>query len=165
MCFWAGPLLLCGPSVYVSVSQSECFECCVQSHCWGAQMHIQSCVLCSLNSVNPSAVPKLRTQASPVFSPLSRIFTLSHWARSQNTSTLSCSSSTQKSSSRLSAGECCNIHQHISFPLFHKIGLTCFMHFRIKSPLICNNLSIYFSFRMMPWPCNLTHGRAGFEMF
>lgn len=47
-------------------------------------MHIQSCVLCSLNSVNPSAVPTLRTQASPVFSPLSRIFTLSRWAISQH---------------------------------------------------------------------------------
>lgn len=56
--------------------RANCLESGVQSHCWGAQMHIQSCVLCSLNSVNPSAVPKLRTQASPVFSPLSRIFTL-----------------------------------------------------------------------------------------
>lgn len=79
------PLRLCAPSVYVSVSQSERVQRCLQSRCCGAQMHVQSRVLCSLNSVNPSAVPKLRTQASPVFSPLSRIFTLSHQASRQDT--------------------------------------------------------------------------------
>lgn len=84
LCSWVVPLPLCGPSVYVSVSQSECLESSVQSHCLGAQMHIQSCVLCSLNSVNPSAVPKLRTQASPVFLPISRIFALSRWTSSQH---------------------------------------------------------------------------------
>lgn len=66
LCSWVVPLLLCGPSVYVSVSQSECLESGVQSHCLGAQMHIQSCVLCSLNSVNPSAV--LKTEDTSVFS-------------------------------------------------------------------------------------------------
>lgn len=69
-------------SLYLRLS--ERLGCGVQSHCLGAQMHTQCCVLCSLNSVNPSAVPKLRTQASPVFSPLSRIFTLSHRASSQH---------------------------------------------------------------------------------
>lgn len=77
---------LCFSAVRLSVylCLSECLESAVQSHCLGAQMHIQSCVLRSLNSVNPSAVPKLRTQASPVFSPLSRIFTLSRRASSQH---------------------------------------------------------------------------------
>lgn len=76
MCLRVVLLPLRGPSVYVSVSHSECLQSGPQSRCWGAQMHFQARVLCSLNSVNPSAVPKLRTRASPVFSPLSRIFTL-----------------------------------------------------------------------------------------
>lgn len=77
---------LCFSAVRLSLylRLSERLDCGVQSHCLGAQMHTQCCVLCSLNSVNPSAVPKLRTQASPVFSPLSRIFTLSHRASSQH---------------------------------------------------------------------------------
>lgn len=77
---------LCFSAVRLSlyVRLSERLESIVQSHCLGAQMHIQSCVLCSLNSVNPSAVPKLKTQASPVFLPLSRIFTLSRRASSQH---------------------------------------------------------------------------------
>lgn len=75
-CFFASLHSIC-------VWLSERIDCGVQSHCLRAQMHIQSCVLCSLNSVNPSAVPNLRTQPSPVFSTLSRIFTLSHRASSQ----------------------------------------------------------------------------------
>lgn len=69
-------MLVGGPSVCVSASHGECLQSGLQSLRWGAQMYVQAPVLCSLNSVNPSAVPKLRTQASPVFSPLSRIFTL-----------------------------------------------------------------------------------------
>lgn len=48
-------------SVCVSVSQSERLQRRVQSRRRGAQMHVQSRVLCSLNSVNPSAVLKPRT--------------------------------------------------------------------------------------------------------
>lgn len=67
-----------------SVSTAERLDGGAQSHCLGAQMHTQSRLLRRLNSVNPSAVPNLRTQAAPLFSPLSRIFTLSHGTSSQH---------------------------------------------------------------------------------
>lgn len=67
-----------------SVSAAERLDAGAQSYCLGAQMHTQSHLCRRLNSVNPSAVPNLRTQAAPLFSPLSRIFTLSHGTSSQH---------------------------------------------------------------------------------
>lgn len=89
-CVFPEPLLLLLLLLFLlprrrpSVSAAERLDGGAQSHCLGAQMHTQSRLLHRLNSVNPSAVPNLRTQAAPLFSPLSRIFTLSHGTSSQH---------------------------------------------------------------------------------